>query len=258
MIKCHLYWIVRSESETKLPQIGSNFTRSWLPWLPCEVKGASAGWWALKCIEYIKSLYAKLPKKKLTDAPFQGFVMKLKHQPAKYRKGKKSLVCLECWHGVFVCGWGTKTFGTHFWSASAPCPLIKTGDKLDSENWVIFIHKSKQDAVPAEYYGTYNDHLNFLAMRDPRLRPEMAWYCCMCLPLPYQDRDWYNSGENPLQIFGALNFFSSHFIPFCVIWIRTNDSCHCVRSHQSTYIESKPLTFLSNLLPYWVTETSFG
>ena len=41
MIKCHLYWIVRSESETELPQIGSNFTRSWLP---CEVKGASAGW----------------------------------------------------------------------------------------------------------------------------------------------------------------------------------------------------------------------
>ena len=104
MIKCHLYWIVRSESETKLPQCGSNFTRSWLPWLPCEVKGASAGWWALKCIEYIKSLYAKLPKKKLTDAPFQGFVTKLEHQPAKYRKGKKSLVCLECWHGVF-CVW---------------------------------------------------------------------------------------------------------------------------------------------------------
>ena len=42
MIKCHLYLIVRSESETELPQIGSNFTRSWLP---CEVKGASAGWW---------------------------------------------------------------------------------------------------------------------------------------------------------------------------------------------------------------------
>ena len=41
---------------------------------------------------------------------------------------------------------------------SAACPLIKTGDKLDFQNWVIFIHKSKQDAVPStsptEYYGT--------------------------------------------------------------------------------------------------------
>ena len=61
MMNCHLYLKLGSESETKLPQIGSNFTRSWLP---CEVKGASAGWWALKCIEYIKSLYAKLPNKK--------------------------------------------------------------------------------------------------------------------------------------------------------------------------------------------------
>ena len=44
----------------------------------------------------MKSLYAKLPnKKKLTDAPFQGFVhVKLKHQPpAKYRKEKESLIC---------------------------------------------------------------------------------------------------------------------------------------------------------------------
>ena len=42
MMNGDLYWIVRSESETKLPQCGSNFTRSWLP---CEVKSASAGWW---------------------------------------------------------------------------------------------------------------------------------------------------------------------------------------------------------------------
>ena len=59
---------------------------------------------------------------------------------------------------------------------SAACPLIKTGDKVDFQNWVIFIHKSKQDAVPStsptEYYGTYityqNDPLNFLAMPDRR------------------------------------------------------------------------------------------
>ena len=41
---------------------------------------------------------------------------------------------------------------------SAACPLIKTGDKLDFQNWVIFIHKSKQDAIPStsptEYDGT--------------------------------------------------------------------------------------------------------
>ena len=59
---------------------------------------------------------------------------------------------------------------------SAACPLIKTGDKLDFQNWVIFVHKSKQDAVPStsptEYYGTYityqNDPLNFLVMPDRR------------------------------------------------------------------------------------------
>ena len=44
MMTCHLYLKLGSDSETKLPQIGNNFTRSWLP---CEVKGASAGWWAL-------------------------------------------------------------------------------------------------------------------------------------------------------------------------------------------------------------------
>ena len=41
MMNCHLYLILRSESETA-SEIGSNFIRSWLP---CEVKGASAGWW---------------------------------------------------------------------------------------------------------------------------------------------------------------------------------------------------------------------
>jgi len=43
----------------------------------------------------MESLNAKLQNKKLTDAPFQGFVhMKLKHQPpAKYRKEKMSRIC---------------------------------------------------------------------------------------------------------------------------------------------------------------------
>ena len=51
MMNCRSYLILRSESETKLPQIGSNFTRSWLP---CEVKGASAGWWALNIKVWVK------------------------------------------------------------------------------------------------------------------------------------------------------------------------------------------------------------
>ena len=63
MIKCHLYWIVRSESETELPQIGSNFTRSWLP---CEVKGASAGWWAL----HVKVSMLKCQTKKVDRCAF--------------------------------------------------------------------------------------------------------------------------------------------------------------------------------------------
>ena len=95
MIKCHLYLIFRSESETKLPQIGSNFTRSWLP---CEVKSASAGWWARfwrAGIEH-ESLYTQTQTRsdfccsKYTnictgkilllscfweDVPFQGFVL---------------------------------------------------------------------------------------------------------------------------------------------------------------------------------------
>ena len=57
MMNCHLYLKLGSESETKLPQIGNNFTRSWLP---CWSEGCLS--W-LMSIEH-KSLYAKLPNKK--------------------------------------------------------------------------------------------------------------------------------------------------------------------------------------------------
>ena len=41
MMKCHYRNYTRYRG-LKVPQCGSNFTRSWLP---CEVKSASAGWW---------------------------------------------------------------------------------------------------------------------------------------------------------------------------------------------------------------------
>ena len=53
---------------------------------------------------------------------------------------------------------------------SAACPPIKTGDKLDCQIRGIFIHKSKQDAVPStsptEYHGTMI--IELFAMPDRR------------------------------------------------------------------------------------------
>ena len=103
--------------------------------------------------------------------------VKLKHQPpAKYRKEKKSLICFFFWQGMLHVDKGHKLLEPTLDLLSAACPLIKTGDKIDFQNWVIFIHKSKQDAVPStsptEYCGTYityqNDPLSFLAMPDRR------------------------------------------------------------------------------------------
>ena len=107
VMNCHLYLLLRSESETKLPQCGSNFTRSWLP---CEVKGALAGWWELN----IKVSTLNCQTKKLSDAPFQGFVhMKLKHQPP-VPEGKKvtNLLCV----GTVWCVWMRAiNFWNEFW-----------------------------------------------------------------------------------------------------------------------------------------------
>ena len=73
--------------------------------------------------------------KKLTDAPFQGFVhMTFKHRPpGKYRKEKSHSFAL-CWHGMVHVDEGHKLLERTLDLLSAACPLIKTGDKLDCQN----------------------------------------------------------------------------------------------------------------------------
>ena len=94
------------------------------------------------------------------------------------KKVTNMLICFLYWHGMVHVDEGHKLLERTLDLLSAARPLIKNGDKLDCQNWVIFIHKSKQDAVPstspAGYYGTIwnktyqNDPLNFLAMPDRR------------------------------------------------------------------------------------------
>ena len=119
----------------------------------------------------MESLNAKLQNKKFNDAPFQGFVhMKLKHQPpAKYRKKKSHSFALR-WHGMVHVNEDQQLLERTLDLPSAACPPIKTGDKLDCQIRGIFIHKSKQDAVPStsptEYHGTMI--IELFAMPDRR------------------------------------------------------------------------------------------
>ena len=73
--------------------------------------------------------------KKLTDAPFQGFVhMTFKHRPpGKYRKEKSHSFAL-CLHGMVHVDEGHKLLERTLDLLSAACPLIKTGDKLACQN----------------------------------------------------------------------------------------------------------------------------
>jgi len=120
------------------------------------------------------------------------------------KKVTNMLICFLYWHGMVHVDEGHKLLERTLDLLSAARPLIKNGDKLDCQNWVIFIHKSKQDAVPstspAGYYGTILTwHIRMILWTFWPCqivdRPEMTRYCCMCLPLPHQDKDSYHSGE---------------------------------------------------------------
>ena len=150
---------------------------------------------------------------------------------------------------------------------SAACPLIKTGDKLDCQNWVSFTHKSNQDAVPStspmEYYGTWHIRMIIWTFRPCQTvhRPEMTSdtrHCCMCLPLPHQDRDSYHSGEESFAnirfgcsyVFTSFHFSLCHFDSFHIIL------CHFISFHVISYhfisfhIVSISLT-LSDMMEPW-------
>ena len=126
--------------------------------------------------------------------------LNISHLPSTGRKKSHSFAL--CWHGIVHVGHKLLEWTLDLLSAS--CPLIKTGDKLDCQNWVSFTHKSNQDAVPStspmEYHGTWHIRMIIWTFRPCQTvhRPEMTSdtrHCCMCLPLPHQDRDSYHSGE---------------------------------------------------------------
>ena len=82
--------------------------------------------------------------KKLTDAPFQGFVhMTFKHRPPGRRgkepdamvgsTGRKKVIHLLCVCTVW-CMWMKAISERTLDLLSAACPLIKTGDKLACQN----------------------------------------------------------------------------------------------------------------------------
>ena len=101
--------------------------------------------------------------KKLTDAPFQGFVhMKLKHQPpAKYRKEKKvtNLLCV----GTVWCMW-MKTINS--WNDLWICEVLHVHSSRPVTSLTVriegslFINQSKMlsyavpSTSPTEYHGT--------------------------------------------------------------------------------------------------------
>ena len=176
----------------KLPQIGSNL------WSEGCLGGLWVRFWRAG-IEH-ESLYAKLPNRKVLLMRLSKasciWSLNISHLPSTGRKKNHSFAL--CWHGIVHVG--HKLLEWTLDLLSAACPLIKTGDKLDCQNWVIFIHKSKQNAVPSTSHMTYqNDHLNLLAMPDRRQTRKPltsdTHHCCMCLPRPLQDRHSYHSGK---------------------------------------------------------------
>ena len=85
-------------------------------------------------------------------------------------------------------------------------------------------------------------------------RPEMTSdtrHCCMCLPLPHQDRDSYHSGEESFAniqfgcsyVFTSFHFSLCHFDSFHIIL------CHFISFHVISY---HFISFLSaSLYPIW-------
>ena len=99
-----------------------------------------AALWSEGCLSWLmsiehkslsKSLYAKLPNKKVDRCAFPRLRAYEAQTSAACQvpEGKTSLICFVLAR-YGACGWGPLTFGTNFGSASAACPLIKTGDKL--------------------------------------------------------------------------------------------------------------------------------
>ena len=110
-----------SESETKLPQIGSNFTRTWL------LK------WSEGCLSWLMSKASWWSSNICRCLP--------------YRKGKK-VTFLFAWGvgtGFFACGWGTKTFGFQIWDllvlhVHSSRPVTSLTVRIE---WSLFIDQSK-------------------------------------------------------------------------------------------------------------------
>ena len=104
MMNCHLYLVLRSESETasvweQLHKILAALWSEECLWLMSQILNCWHWTWKVSMLN--------CQTKKLTDVPFQGFVhVKLEHQPpAKYRKEKKSLICFVLARYA-ACGWG--------------------------------------------------------------------------------------------------------------------------------------------------------
>ena len=143
-----------------------------------DMKGASAGWWVRVWragIEH-ESHNSKLPNKKVVRCAFPRLRAYVAQTSAACQlpEGKKvaNLLCVGT-----VCCMGHKLLEQTLHLPSAACPLI-------------FIHKSKQDAVPSsstEYYGTEHIRMIIWIFWPCRTvdRPKMARYFCMCLPLPH-------------------------------------------------------------------------
>ena len=130
-----------------------------------------AALWSEGCLSWLmsiehKSLYAKLPNKKSWPMRLSkaACIWSSNISRCQVPERKKSLICFVLARDG-ACGWGTKTFGTNFGSASAACPLIKT--RIE---WSLFINQSKMLSLQQvlQNITEHNDHLNFLAKRNRR------------------------------------------------------------------------------------------
>ena len=92
---------------------------------------SEAGWWALNIKVWVKVSMLNCQTKKLTDAPFQGFVhMKLKHQrPVTEGKKVTNLLCV----GTVWCGWMR---AINFWNELWICQCCMSTHQDRWQTWL--------------------------------------------------------------------------------------------------------------------------